>query len=124
MPQRYETPKSSRISSPETSARNIDHRLTDTELSGDVDTLATLGSETRYEALRLIAAADGGGVCGCELQSSLAVSQGAVSQALSRLHDAGFLTRHKEGRWRFYDTTDRAERLLAVLDEIRVEEDE
>lgn len=94
------------------------HSLSDRDLATDVETLAAVGSETRYEALRLVAASEGG-TCGCELEPALGVSQGAVSQALSRLYDAGLLTRRKEGRWRYYDATARAERLLALLDETR-----
>lgn len=88
------------------------------EIATDVETLATLGNDTRYEALRRIADSDGA-VCVCELEPLLGVSQGAVSQALSRLFSAGLVTRRKEGRWRYYDATDRAERVLAVLDETR-----
>lgn len=94
------------------------HPLTDREVAVDVKTLAAIGNETRYEALRLVAA-DDGGTCCCELTSPLEVSQGAVSQALSRLYDAGLVTRRKEGRWRYYGATPRAERLLEVLDETR-----
>ncbi|ACM56837.1 ArsR/SmtB family transcription factor [Halorubrum lacusprofundi] len=96
----------------------VDHSLSDRDLEVDVETLAAVGSETRYGALRLVAASEGG-TCGCELEPALGVSQGAVSQALSRLYDAGLLTRRKEGRWRYYDATGRAERLLALLDETR-----
>lgn len=97
---------------------SVDHSLSDRDIEVDVETLAAVGSETRYEALRLVAASEDG-TCGCELEPALGVSQGAVSQALSRLYDAGLLTRRKEGRWRYYDATGRAERLLALLDETR-----
>jgi ArsR family transcriptional regulator len=97
---------------------SIGHTLTEAELATDVETLATLGTDTRYEALRLITdSADD--VCVCELEERLGVSQGAVSQALSRLFSAGLVERRKEGRWRYYTPTERAERLLAVLDETR-----
>jgi len=94
------------------------HSLSEQELAADIQTLAAIGNETRYEALRLIAAADDG-ACGCELEPALGVSQGAVSQALSRLYAAGLVTRRKDGRWRYYSATARAERLLTVLDETR-----
>ncbi|WP_418285095.1 ArsR/SmtB family transcription factor [Halorubrum sp. DTA46] len=100
----------------------VTHTLSERDLAVDVETLATVGSRTRYETLRLVAAADGG-VCGCEIEPALDVSQGAISQALSRLHDADLLKRRKEGRWRYYDVTPRAERLLAVLDGTRPEPD-
>ncbi|PSP50270.1 ArsR family transcriptional regulator [Halobacteriales archaeon QH_1_68_42] len=99
------------------------HSLSDSAVAADVETLATLGNDTRYEALRLIAGADDG-VCVCELEPSLGVSQGAVSQALSRLFSAGLVERRKEGRWRYYTATPRAERLLRVLDETREAGDE
>lgn len=92
--------------------------LSESELAADVRILAAAGSETRYEALRMIARSDDG-VCVCELQPGLGVSQGAVSQALSRLSAAGLVTRRKEGRWRYYSATPRAKRLLDVLDETR-----
>ncbi|RBI62161.1 ArsR family transcriptional regulator [halophilic archaeon] len=94
------------------------HSLTEPEVAADVETLATLGNDTRYEALRLIAEADDD-VCVCELEPALGVSQGAVSQALSRLFSAGLVERRKEGRWRYYTATPSAERLLRVLDDGR-----
>lgn len=94
------------------------HGLTADELNADVRTLAATGNETRYEALRYIAD-ETDGVCVCELEPALGVTQGAVSQALSRLSAAGLLTRRKEGRWRYYSATHRAERLLCLLDETR-----
>ncbi|MDF9745454.1 ArsR/SmtB family transcription factor [Natrinema salsiterrestre] len=99
------------------------HSLPEDAVAADVQTLATLGNKTRYEALRLIAAADDG-ICVCELEPSLAVSQGAVSQALSRLFSAGLVDRRKEGRWRYYTATPRAERLLRVLDDTRSLDDD
>lgn len=101
---------------------SVAHPLTDRDVEIDVETLAALGNETRYEALRLVAST-AGGTCGCELEPVLGVSQGAVSQALSRLYDVGLLTRRKEGRWRYYSATPRAERLLDVLDETRMTDD-
>lgn len=97
---------------------SADHDLTEAALAADVEVLATLGNDTRYEALRLTADADGD-VCVCELEPSLGMSQGAVSQALSRLSSAGLVERRKEGRWRYYTATPRAERLLRVLDDTR-----
>lgn len=94
------------------------HSLTEQEIAADVRTLTTLGNDTRYEALRLIADSVDG-VCVCELEPVLGVSQGAVSQALSRLFGAGLVERRKEGRWRYYTATPRAKRILGILDETR-----
>lgn len=101
-----------------------DPDIGDDALAADVRVLSAVGNETRYETLRLIASGGDGGVCGCELEPTLDVSQGAVSQALSRLHAAGLVSRRKEGRWRYYTATPRAERLLGALDDIRTRNDE
>lgn len=106
-----------------TGCRSVDHPLTERAIAADVRTLATLGNDTRYEALRRIAEADDA-VCVCELEPTLGVSQGAVSQALSRLFSAGLVERRKEGRWRYYTTTPRADRLLRVLDDTRSLDDD
>ncbi|MWG34286.1 ArsR/SmtB family transcription factor [Halomarina oriensis] len=89
----------------------------------DVALLSAMGNDTRYEALRIVASASDG-VCVCELQPALGVSQGAVSQALSRLHSAGLVSRRKEGRWRYYSVTPVAVRLLDTLDDVRGGDDE
>lgn len=88
----------------------------------DIETerFAALANETRYRILLLADAADGG-VCGCELEPHLDVKQSSISQSLSRLRKAGLLSRRKEGRWRYYDTTAVAESLLAAIDEGRAE---
>lgn len=106
-----------------TGRRSVDRPLTERAIAADVRTLATLGNDTRYEALRRIAEADDA-VCVCELEPTLGVSQGAVSQALSRLFSAGLVERRKEGRWRYYTTTPRADRLLRVLDDTRSLDDD
>lgn len=118
------TRRSARASAGEnTCCGTVEHALSEQELAADVQTLAAVGNDTRYEALRLVAAGEDG-VCVCELEPELGVSQGAISQALSRLFAAGLVTRRKEGRWRYYSPTERAERLLAVLEETRSVENE
>lgn len=103
--------------------RSVSHTLTEQEIAADIQRLAALGNDTRYEALRLIAEVDDG-ICVCELEPALGVSQGAVSQALSRLFSAGLVERRKEGRWRYYTATPRAERILRVLDDTRSHEND
>ncbi|OYR49287.1 helix-turn-helix transcriptional regulator [Halorubrum sp. Eb13] len=84
----------------------------------DLRALTAMGNDTRYELLRLIASADGG-VCVCDLEAGVGVGQSAVSQALSRLRDAGLVTRRKEGSWRYYGLTETAAALLETLDDVR-----
>lgn len=99
----------------------VEHTLTPDQVSADLDVLKAMGSQTRYEVLRSIAGADGA-VCVCQIEASLDVSQGAVSQSLARLHEGGLLRRRKEGRWRYYDTTDNAESLIDAIEEVRTDE--
>lgn len=81
----------------------------------DVDLLAALGNETRYDIVRALYAADDE-LCVCELSSLLDVSDSAISHALSTLTDAGLVTRRKEGKWRLYRVTSRANAVLVALD--------
>jgi ArsR family transcriptional regulator len=90
----------------------------DDAVAADVQVLSAMGNDTRYELLRRIAAAEGG-VCVCELEAAVGISQSGVSQALSRLHASGLVTRRKEGSWRYYGTTATAETLLETLDALR-----
>lgn len=87
-------------------------------IGDDVAVLSAMGNDTRYELLCRISAA-GDGVCVCELEAAVGVSQSAVSQALSRLYAAGLVSRRKEGSWRYYETTETAGALLDALDAVR-----
>lgn len=89
--------------------------LAPSAIDRDVRALSALGSETRYEVLRLLASTDEE-VCACDLSPQLDVGQSTASRALTRLHDAGLVTRRKDGRWRYYSTTPLAETVLGALD--------
>ncbi|MEF8776615.1 MAG: metalloregulator ArsR/SmtB family transcription factor [Haloarculaceae archaeon] len=81
----------------------------------DTRVFGALGSETRYRLMRfLLAAAEE--LCVCELTPLVDVSDSAVSHALSELVDAGLATRRKEGRWHYYDATERATAILEAFD--------
>ncbi|MFB6297855.1 MAG: ArsR/SmtB family transcription factor [Salinirussus sp.] len=84
----------------------------------DLTALKTLGNSTRYAIVRLLKTADRE-LCVCEINPVVDVSDSAISHALSDLHDAGLVTRRKEGTWRYYGTTPRAEAMLEALDETR-----
>jgi DNA-binding transcriptional ArsR family regulator len=87
--------------------------------SGDRDALRALGDETRYRIVRLLAAAEDGELCVCELDVLLPVSPSAVSHALADLADTGLVARRKAGTWRYYRLTDRAAAIVETLDETR-----
>ena len=86
--------------------------------ASDRTALGTLSDDTRYRLACVLSVADGE-LCVCELSPLVAVSDSAVSHALSDLTEAGLVTRRKEGQWRHYDTTERADTLLEALDGTR-----
>ncbi|WP_424013939.1 ArsR/SmtB family transcription factor [Halorubrum xinjiangense] len=86
------------------------------DLETDVELLSALGNETRYKIVRMLHAADDEELCVCELSPLLDVSDSAISHALSQLTDAGLVTRRKEGKWRMYRATPRANAVLVALD--------
>lgn len=88
--------------------------FSDRDVDEEVEVFATLGSETRYRILLLLDAADGP-VCVCELEPHLEVGQSSISQSLSKLRKADLVSRTKEGRWRYYEPTPKAERLLETV---------
>jgi len=92
------------------------------DTGADLTALGTLSDDTRYRIARYLSAAEGE-LCVCEISPLVAVSDSAVSHALSDLTEAGLVTRRKEGQWRYYDTTDRADGLLAALDSTRESSD-
>jgi transcriptional regulator, ArsR family len=94
------------------------HSETPTHPESDLTALKTLGNDTRYSIVRLLKTASRE-LCVCEINPIVNVSDSAISHALSDLYDAGLVTRRKDGTWRYYETTDRAEALLTALDETR-----
>lgn len=89
------------------------------DAAADRAALGALGDETRYRIVRLLAAADDGELCVCELDVLLPVSDSAVSHALADLADAGLVARRKSGTWRYYRLTDRAAAIVETLDDTR-----
>jgi len=90
------------------------------EMNDDVELLSALANETRYKIVRMLHATDDDELCVCELAPLLDVSDSAISHALSKLTDAGLVTRRKEGKWRMYRATPRANAVLVALDGSRL----
>jgi ArsR family transcriptional regulator, arsenate/arsenite/antimonite-responsive transcriptional repressor len=61
-----------------------------------------LGDRHRVRLLSLIAAADGGEACICDLTVPLALSQPTVSHHMKQLAEAGLVTREQRGKWAYY----------------------
>ena len=89
--------------------------LTGERIEEEVAVLAALANETRFKLVRLLVAADGE-LCVCELNAMVDASESAISHALSRLNEAGLVTRRKDGRWRKYRATNAAVAVVTLLD--------
>jgi ArsR family transcriptional regulator len=69
------------------------------ELAGVFKVLA---DPARLRLLSMVAAAEPGEACACDLVEPVGKSQPTVSHHLSLLVDAGLLTREKRGKWAWY----------------------
>jgi ArsR family transcriptional regulator len=77
---------------------------------------AALADPARLRLLSLIAAAEGGEVCACDLTEPLGRSQPTVSHHLKVLYEAGLVDRDKRGTWIWYRAVpERVSQLRAVL---------
>lgn len=77
-----------------------------------------LGDPTRVRLLSLIASAEGGEACICDLIEPVGLSQGTVSHHMKLLADAGLVTREQRGRWAYFAIADGA--LDAAADALRL----
>jgi ArsR family transcriptional regulator, arsenate/arsenite/antimonite-responsive transcriptional repressor len=81
------------------------------------EALKVLADPARLRLLSLVAAAESGEACACDLTEPLGRSQPTVSHHLSVLVDAGFLSREKRGRWAWFRLErQRLQALGALLD--------
>jgi len=75
-----------------------------------------LADPARLRLLSMVAAADAGEACACDLVEPIGRSQPTVSHHLSMLVAAGLLTREKRGKWAWYRVvSERLEALQAAL---------
>jgi ArsR family transcriptional regulator len=72
-----------------------------------------LSDPTRIRLLSLIAAADDGESCLCDLTGPVALSQPTVSHHMKQLVDAGLVTREQRGKWAYYRVQHGALRAVA-----------
>ena len=80
------------------------------------DAFRALADPARVRLLSMIATAEGGEACACDLIPALGRAQATVSHHLSVLVAAGLLEREKRGRWAWFRVVpDRLETLRAAL---------
>lgn len=61
-----------------------------------------LADPARVRLISLIAAADGGEACVCDLTAPLGLSQPTVSHHMKLLVDSGLVSRDQRGKWAYY----------------------
>ena len=89
------------------------------------DALRLLGDPTRFKILGFLAAPDQGccpsdqGVCACDIEAFLGLSQPTVSHHMKLLVDAGLVRAARRGRWVYYELEPNALReVAAALEEL------
>lgn len=84
------------------------------------DKLKLLGDATRFKVLEFLAEPSQGccsrddGVCGCDIEAFLGLSQPTVSHHMKQLVDAGLVRAERRGRWVYYELEPAALRELAA----------
>lgn len=90
--------------------------LTEIDASILAEGFKALADPARLRLLSLIANAEGGEMCVCDLIEPLERSQPTVSHHLSILVNAGLVTREKRGRWAWFSLVpERLEALRSAL---------
>lgn len=83
---------------------------------GDAATLATvfkaLADPVRLRLLNLIARAEAGEVCVCDLTGAFALRQPTISHHLRVLREAGLIDRERRGTWMYYRVVPEALRAM------------
>ena len=77
-----------------------------------------LGDRHRIRLLSMIAAAEGGEACICDLTAPLGLAQPTISHHMKQLTDAGLVTREQRGKWAYYKMVPEA--LAALGDTLRI----
>jgi ArsR family transcriptional regulator len=72
-----------------------------------------LGDPHRVRLLSMIAAADGGEACICDLTGPVGLSQPTVSHHMKQLAQAGLVTRDQRGKWAYYRVVPEAMQALS-----------
>ena len=82
--------------------------------------LRLLGDPTRWRIVEFLArpiqscCSRDDGVCGCDLEAFLGLTQATVSHHMKQLVEAGLVSAERRGRWVYYELRPQAFRALAA----------
>lgn len=89
-------------------------------MSEQHERLKLLGDQARFKILQFLAepvqacCSRSDGLCGCDIEEFLGLSQPTVSHHMKQLVDAGLVKAERRGRWVYYDLEPAALRELAA----------
>jgi ArsR family transcriptional regulator, arsenate/arsenite/antimonite-responsive transcriptional repressor len=92
----------------------LDAALSEAQSTELARAFKVIADPVRLRLLSLVASAEAGEVCACDLVEPLGRSQPTVSHHLSVLTDAGLLMREQRGRWAWFRVD--AQRLAVLRD--------
>lgn len=75
-------------------------------------TFKALADPARVRLLSIVAAADAGETCVCDLTEPVGLAQPTVSHHMKLLVEAGLVTREKRGKWAYYAVAPQARSLV------------
>ncbi|WP_159792915.1 ArsR/SmtB family transcription factor [Puerhibacterium puerhi] len=75
-------------------------------------TFKALADPARVRLLSIVAAADAGETCVCDLTEPVGLAQPTVSHHMKVLVEAGLVTREKRGKWAYYAIAPQARSLV------------
>ncbi|MDX1622330.1 MAG: metalloregulator ArsR/SmtB family transcription factor [Nitriliruptorales bacterium] len=96
----------------------LDRALTPAQAEDLAAAFKVLADPVRLRLLSLVATAEEGEVCACDLVAPLGRSQPTVSHHLSVLTDAGLLEREQRGKWAWFRAV--PERIEVLRDALAV----
>lgn len=76
--------------------------LAEAEAESLAATLKVLADPVRLRLISILAAAEAGEICACDLPGALGRSQSTVSHHLTQLVNAGVLNREQRGKWAWF----------------------
>ena len=95
-------------------------------MTGLSDKLKTLADPTRLAILEFLrepvqsCCSRDDGICGCDLETFLGLTQPTVSHHMKQLVEAGFVSAEKRGRWVYYELAPEAfAEVIAALADLK-----
>jgi ArsR family transcriptional regulator len=90
--------------------------MTESESSHLADALGAIADPVRLRILSMVASAESGELCACDIPAAVGRSQPTVSHHLKLLAEAGFIEREQRGKWAWFRLKpERLEQLRTAL---------